>query len=559
MTCRLFFRQDTQVENSDVYDDTLDMSNAETLPESIEDDLNYIRSQLKVITGGTNWYDPPPDGFGLSEIHDKPFAYWYPNFNDVTIPASQNYVVLSGTGKPSDNMAIVDTSLGAIVAQLSGSVGTHSTTAATNNLNLVLVRDADTNKPIFDADNHTIHGLLQVGNLATDGNAFADAGNDRGQISFVYIDPITESLTAVATSAIQGKVVEYAYRRRVNFYSLPEDAYDQSIDFFWRMICDSASVTTITSDRTLDLNYSTVLADASLNNITIYLPSAALYANKQYKVKKIDTSSHIVTIDPLGVETIDGKTKFLLKERYKSITFASDGANWWILSDFNYSSSSSSCSCCSCSSSSYSCSSSSCSSSSCSCSSCSCSSCSSSSCSCSSSCSSSSCSCSSCSCSSCSSSSSSCSFSSSSCSSSSCSCSSSCSSCSCSSCSCSSCSCSSCSCSSSSCSCSSSCCSWVSSSCCCSSSCSSWVSSSSSCSSCSSSSCSCSCSCSSSCSSSCSCSSSSSSSETFCVILMNTSDKILLNDGTSFIRMNECISYSSSSCSCSCSSCSSSQ
>ena len=48
------------VSGSRVYDDTLNMINAETyLVKSLEGDLNYSRSQLKVITGKTNWYDAP--------------------------------------------------------------------------------------------------------------------------------------------------------------------------------------------------------------------------------------------------------------------------------------------------------------------------------------------------------------------------------------------------------------------------------------------------------------------------------------------------------------------
>jgi len=47
------------IRNSVIYDDTLDMPFGEVLPKDLEDDLNYIRTQLKVITGEENWYDPP--------------------------------------------------------------------------------------------------------------------------------------------------------------------------------------------------------------------------------------------------------------------------------------------------------------------------------------------------------------------------------------------------------------------------------------------------------------------------------------------------------------------
>lgn len=57
---RTFLRQMEQVSGSATYDDTLTMSVAETyLDKSLETDLNYVRTQLKTITGETNWYDAP--------------------------------------------------------------------------------------------------------------------------------------------------------------------------------------------------------------------------------------------------------------------------------------------------------------------------------------------------------------------------------------------------------------------------------------------------------------------------------------------------------------------
>ena len=57
---RTFLRQMEQVSGSATYDDTLTMSGAETyLDKNLENDLNYVRTQLKAITGETNWYDSP--------------------------------------------------------------------------------------------------------------------------------------------------------------------------------------------------------------------------------------------------------------------------------------------------------------------------------------------------------------------------------------------------------------------------------------------------------------------------------------------------------------------
>lgn len=223
---RTFVRQFTQIRESDNYLDNLAMSGAETAATNLEDDLNFIRTQLRILNGQTKWYDPPANGFNLKEIHDKPLWYVVQKYDDVAVPASQNYVVLSGAEKPDYNIAIAPSSLGTIVAQLTGSVGSHSILVSTNNGNVSYIRDATTNLPIFTHDGYQIYGLLQVGNLATDDNPFSDAGNDRGQISFVYLNPVTEVFAAVDVADIENRIIEYAYKRRVTFYALPENAYD---------------------------------------------------------------------------------------------------------------------------------------------------------------------------------------------------------------------------------------------------------------------------------------------------------------------------------------------
>lgn len=57
---RSLFRQLTQISGSSTYDDTLTMVQAENDGSSLEKDLNYLRTQFKVIAGGGgNWFDVP--------------------------------------------------------------------------------------------------------------------------------------------------------------------------------------------------------------------------------------------------------------------------------------------------------------------------------------------------------------------------------------------------------------------------------------------------------------------------------------------------------------------
>jgi len=67
---RTFLAQAEQISGSFAYDDTLTVSNAESyLAKNLESDLNYVRSQLKAVTGETNWYDAPQ--VNLSNIPDE--------------------------------------------------------------------------------------------------------------------------------------------------------------------------------------------------------------------------------------------------------------------------------------------------------------------------------------------------------------------------------------------------------------------------------------------------------------------------------------------------------
>ena len=71
---KLPISQSTQISNSTLYDDNLTLdSTLETLSESLEDDLNSIRSQLKAIIGGDHWYDVPGTsvGGGINAVTHK--------------------------------------------------------------------------------------------------------------------------------------------------------------------------------------------------------------------------------------------------------------------------------------------------------------------------------------------------------------------------------------------------------------------------------------------------------------------------------------------------------
>lgn len=98
------------------------------------------------------------------------------------------------------------------------------------------------------------------------------------------------------------------------------------------------STTAIDSSQTLvsSSGFINILADATAAAITLTLPSA-LGNNAAYAIKKIDSSSNFVTIDPDSTETIDGASTIVLKDQYNYVQIVSDGTNWVVINEFiNY-------------------------------------------------------------------------------------------------------------------------------------------------------------------------------------------------------------------------------
>jgi hypothetical protein len=101
-------------------------------------------------------------------------------------------------------------------------------------------------------------------------------------------------------------------------------------------IADSA-VTEVKRSRTVDSSFlanDTIVSDINLvtagaGGITIKLPVPV--AGKKVVVKKIDSAAGIVTIARNSADTIDGATSKALYYQYESMTFVSDGTNWFIV------------------------------------------------------------------------------------------------------------------------------------------------------------------------------------------------------------------------------------
>ncbi len=92
-----------------------------------------------------------------------------------------------------------------------------------------------------------------------------------------------------------------------------------------------SNIYTASSDYTATSTDHIILADASTSAFTVTLPTAVGITGREYIVKKIDSTTNIVTIATTGSETIDGDASFDLELKDESVNIFSNGSNWYII------------------------------------------------------------------------------------------------------------------------------------------------------------------------------------------------------------------------------------
>lgn len=241
--------QETQIQNSDVYDDTIAAGVALESPaaadQNIRFDLNAIRSQLRRIidpqglAGTADWFVDivaALNGFGLRQIHDKPFVYPAPfNTNNAfSLPGAVDVVAVSSAmvagaagiiavgPSSSQTNAYVAASEANFVAAGTPVAGTsQATSGAGVLLNRVAIFLDGTNDPPLDGGTE-VFGLLQSQSGVADSTSIAGAASENLQISFVKIDPVTDVITAV-TLPIGDYQFQLPYQQ--NFNDLDRGAF----------------------------------------------------------------------------------------------------------------------------------------------------------------------------------------------------------------------------------------------------------------------------------------------------------------------------------------------
>jgi len=206
--------------------------------------LNNIISQINRIMVGAgtgDWFQDIAaagfDSFGLKEIHDKIFVYCSPivgGTTDFAITGTPGGVLvdasmfIGGAGtiavgaSSSDNGGYVAADEAAFT--VAGTLGIGLSTALDADsilLNKVeILQDGDNEIPVT-VDNEPIFGLMQVITGTSDGAAIAAASSENLQISFVFIDQATDTITATTLPA---GTYHFGASRQRNFHSLTRGA-----------------------------------------------------------------------------------------------------------------------------------------------------------------------------------------------------------------------------------------------------------------------------------------------------------------------------------------------
>lgn len=285
--------QSTLIYASDTYDDTIAPTEAdfETNPIHLEDDLNNVRSMLSELRDAQagNWWDAltAPAALeagsirGVQNLNDalhlvekKRVLRCVHSLVDVTVGASNNFVILGAGELPSNTTAAVGavTTLGTVVATHGGTFGTHALdeVAGSNAIapkNLLTIVDGATRDPILSSGRQ-VYGLLQGESGVTDGATITDATTTRVQISFVRLNATGDDLEACPVADIENLDINYCYVERVRLEDLNEG------DFLGGAQVDVPSGTTVTRQVSYD-NQGTTPVDIT-TNATLDLEGAGL-------------------------------------------------------------------------------------------------------------------------------------------------------------------------------------------------------------------------------------------------------------------------------------------
>ncbi len=91
------------------------------------------------------------------------------------------------------------------------------------------------------------------------------------------------------------------------------------------------SITTTTTDLTLDATHSVLICNNGAIEKTITLPNSTSVKGRIYSVKRNETSTANVTIATTSSQLIDGEINLVLTQAKDAVSLISDGENWKVI------------------------------------------------------------------------------------------------------------------------------------------------------------------------------------------------------------------------------------
>lgn len=88
------------------------------------------------------------------------------------------------------------------------------------------------------------------------------------------------------------------------------------------------SIITVSGEYYADIYDDVIIGNATTSGFTVILPTTSGNAGKEYKVKKVDSSSNVITISGIDSETFDGESVHTLSGQYQYQTYINDGEVW---------------------------------------------------------------------------------------------------------------------------------------------------------------------------------------------------------------------------------------
>ena len=73
-----------------------------------------------------------------------------------------------------------------------------------------------------------------------------------------------------------------------------------------------------------------ILCDATNGGVIVNLPDAVGASGQVYVIKKVDSTSNLITIDPSGSQTVDGQTIQYIQYQNNAFSFVSNGQAWYL-------------------------------------------------------------------------------------------------------------------------------------------------------------------------------------------------------------------------------------